>query len=576
MKIMKRILSFIAVLSLMLIISCTEFLDYTPRGTISSSQLNTPETIDQLVIAAYASLGNDDREWSFTHMWMWGSLRSDDAYKGGGGVSNRTEWHEFETFSTLRVDNIYMYDVWVAIYQGISRANDALQRMENMTEAEYPKIRERQAECRFIRGHFHFLLKQIFKYPVWADHTIAKTDLGKLTNREYNNDQFWDKIAEDFQSGIDNLPVTQTEIGRASRLAAYAYLAKVRLYQAYEQNEQNSVININGTRLNQVVNLCDEVIASGKYSLFNDFGKNFLYEYENGSESIFAIQYSLDDGVLDGRVNRSSWMNFPMNPEYGCCWFNVPAQNLVNSYRTDANGLPLFDSFNNIIMKNPTDFLTNSVDPRLDHTVGIPSHPYKYVPTFVYQIGWARVPEVYGPFSTMKEVDKPNCPCLKKRGAYIGSSKNIDILRYDDVLLIKAEALIELGRELEALPIINQIRVRAKNSTGWLKKVDGTFASNYKIDEYINGVNCTWTQDYARKALRFERRLEFAMEGYRFFDLVRWGIAAETLNSYFNVEKTRYQFLKDANFKKGRDEYMPIPQGQIDLVNGIYTQNNGW
>jgi len=509
-------------------------------------------------------------------MWMWGSIRAEDSYKGGGGVSNRTEWHEFETFSTLRVDNPYLNMVWTAIYEGIGRANEALRRMENIDEVMYPEKKQRQAECAFIRGHFHFLLKLIFKYPVWVDHTIEKSEIKNLTNREYTSDQFWDKIAADFQFAIDNLPETQEQIGRANKIAAWAYLAKVRLYQAYEQDENNNVVSINGTRLSEVVTLCDFVISSGKYGLFDDFGKNFLWEYENGIESIFAIQYSLDDGVLDGRVNRSSWMNFPMNAEYGCCWFNVPSQNLVNSYKTDINGIPMFETYNDTEMKNPEDFQLNTVDPRLDHTVGIPTHPYKYVPTFIYETSWARVPEVYGYFSTMKEVDKPDCPCLKKRGAYIGSSKNIDILRFDDVLLMKAEALIELGSEAEALPIINQIRTRAKNSTDWLKYEDGTYASNYKIENYIDGENCSWTQEFAREALRMERKLEFAMEGYRFFDLVRWGIAAETLNEYFAIEKIRHEFLKDASFQKGRDEYMPIPQAQIDLVEGKYDQNNGW
>lgn len=574
---MKLHLSKIAIISIALIvISCSKFLDYTPKGTINTEQLNTPEAIDQLVIAAYASLGNDAQSQNYTNMWAWGSLRSDDAYKGGGGVSNRPEWHDFETFSSLKVDNVYLNDIWVAIYEGIGRANEALRRMEELTELEYPQKIVRQAECRFLRGHFHFLLKEIFKYPVWVDITHPKSEIKNLTNREFSNDQLWEKIAEDFKFASENLPGTKTEKGRASKVAAWAYLAKVRLFQAYEQDEQNNVTKINPVKLTEVVTLCDYVINSGKHELFDEYGKNFLWAYENGIESIFAIQYSLDDGVNGGRTNRSSMMNFPMNPEYGCCWFSVPSQNLVNSFKTDSNGAPMFDTYNKQVMINPTDFMSNSVDPRLDHTVGIPSHPYKYVPSFIYKLSWARIPEVYGPFSTMKEIDKPDCPCLKKVGAYIGSSKNIDIIRYDDVLLMKAEALIELGSEDQALSLINKVRTRAKNSTLWLKKVDGTFASNYNIEPYVDGLNCNWSQDFARKALRWERRMEFGMEGYRFFDLVRWGIAAETLNSYFEVEKTRYSFLNAAQFKKGRDEYMPIPQSQINLVEGKYKQNNGW
>lgn len=574
---MKRTISYIIIILVLLqFISCEKFLDYTPRATISTEQLNTPETADKLVTAAYAYLGNDDREMEFSHMWAYGTLRSGDAYKGGGGVTNRTEWHEFETFSSLRVDNNYMNVTWIGIYEGISRANEALLRMETLTDAQYPNKSIRQAECRFIRAHFHFLLKEIFKYPVWVDQTTPKYELKKLTNRQYTNDQFWDKIAEDFQFAADNLPATQAEIGRATKGAAYAYLGKVRLYQAYEQDEQNNVTKINTAKLQEVVTACDNVINLGKYRLFDDFGKNFLYEYENGVESIFSVQFSVDDGVSYGRTNRSTWMNFPMTPEYGCCWFSVPTQSLVNSYKTDANGLPMFDTYNNADMKDPGDFITNNVDPRLDHTVGIPNHPYKYISSFIYKLSWARVPEVYGPYSTMKEVDKPTCPCLKKNGAYVGSAKNIDILRYDDVLLMKAEALIELGQEKEALPIINQIRDRADKSTNWLKNADGTNASNYKLGQYVDGVNCNWTQAFARNALRWERKLEFAMEGYRFFDLVRWGIAAETLNSYFDVEKAKHSHLSAARFTKGRDEYMPIPLTQITLVEGLYTQNNGW
>jgi hypothetical protein len=158
----------------------------------------------------------------------------------------------------------------------------------------------------------------------------------------------------------------------------------------------------------------------------------------------------------------------------------------------------------------------------------------------------------------------------------MASSKNTDIIRYADVLLWKAEALIELGRQNEALPIINDIRQRAHNSTGMLMDVSGFPVSNYKMDTYKPGINCTWTQDFARKALRWERRMEFAMEGIRFFDLVRWGIAAEYINNYFATEKTKREYLRDGYFTKNRNEYFPIPQKQIDFSKGLYKQNPGW
>ncbi|HZY80190.1 MAG TPA: RagB/SusD family nutrient uptake outer membrane protein, partial [Cyclobacteriaceae bacterium] len=476
-----KILSLLALLALTN--SCSDFLDYKPRGVVYSDQIDSPAELDQMVTAAYASLGNDDRSFSFTNMWVMGAIRSDDAYKGGGGVSNRIEWHNFETFSPMTVDIAPLNDIWTGVYEGIARANEALRRIETIDDSAYPDKASRIAEARFIRGHFFFLLKIFFKYPVWEDTSTPKADVPKLTNRQFTNDELWNKIAEDFKYASENLPLTQVQKGRATRTAAWAYLAKTRLYQAYEQDEKHNVTSINQARLNEVVQLTDNVINSGQHALASDFAENFLYEFENGKESIFAIQYSINDGVQFGRTNRSVMMNYNMAPEYGCCWFNVPSQNLVNAFKTSPSGLPMFDTFDNVSMKDSLDFLTNGVDPRLDHTVGIPGHPFKYLNNFIYKKLWARVPEVYGYFSTMKEISQPTCTCITKVGAYIGSAQNTDIIRYADVLLWKAEALIELGRHAEALPLINAVRARANNSKARLAYKNNTMPSNYRIDQ---------------------------------------------------------------------------------------------
>lgn len=265
-----------------------------------------------------------------------------------------------------------------------------------------------------------------------------------------------------------------------------------------------------------------------------------------------------------------------MNVEYGCCGFHNPSQNLVNAYKTDANGLPLFGTFNDVNTAAGNDFTTNSFDPRLDHSVAIPGHPYKYRPSFIFQVSWTRAPQIYGRFMSLKETVLPDDPAFKKFPPFMSSSKNWDIIRYADVILFRAEALIELGRFNEALPLINSIRARAGNSLSLLKQTNGNPTSNYKITTYQPGVNCTWTAAFAREALRYERRMEFAMEGYRFFDLVRWGVASEYLNAYFNIEKNRASHLRDALFKKNRDEYLPIPLNQINFSKGLYKQNFGW
>jgi hypothetical protein len=173
----------------------------------------------------------------------------------------------------------------------------------------------------------------------------------------------------------------------------------------------------------------------------------------------------------------------------------------------------------------------------------------------------------------MKELQHPNSPSLRAVGPFWASSKDWTVIRYADVLLWKAEALIELGRHAEALPLINGIRERAANSTARLKYADGSAVANYRTQPYPANL---WTQSFAREALRWERRLELALEGHRFFDLVRWGVAEQTLNAYLEVEKTRHDYLRNAQFTAGRDEYLPIPQQQIDFSEGRYQQNPGY
>ncbi len=568
------------VMTMLLVAGCKKFLEFQPKGTLTEDVITAPDKVDALVTAAYASIGNDVFLGPITSMWAYGSVRSDDAYKGGGSVPDVGEFNLYEQYNQTSAVNqgsdVGFPTTWKTAYFAISRANFALKALNNLTDDQFANKTVRQGELRFLRGHLHFLLKILFKNIPYIDETLSDEDILTVSNTQYTNDELWNKIAEDFQFAIDNLSVTQTEVGRANQLAAKAYLAKLRLYQAYEQDEMHNVTGINPARLNEVVTLTSDVINSGVYSLNDDFAKNFLYGFDNGPESIFAIQYSINDGTAFGRLSMSTGLNYSLAPQYGCCWFHIPSQNLVNAFKTDLNGLPMFETFNNTEMKEPSDFLTNGVDPRLDHTVGVQGHPFKYQPNVLYDHGWERAPSIYGGFGNMKEEQAADCPCFKKQGPFFGSSVNIDIIRYADVLLWKAEALIELGRQAEALPLINMIRTRAKNSTQRLKFADGTDPSNYRVSEYADGINIPWTQANARKALQWERRLEFATESPRFFDLVRWGIAAETLNAYLGVEKTRRAFLSAAEFTKGRNEYFPIPQKEIDFTKGLYTQNPGY
>ena len=550
--------------------SCKKALDYTPTGVLSSSDLTSPSAAEGLVTAAYAAIGNGDMIGPIYSNWAYGSVRSDDAYKGGGGTGDVGEVDALEHYNLVTPTmNSFVTRSWQNLFKSISRANVAMRAVNALTDAAFPLKKRRLAELRFLRAHSYFTMKLLYNNVPIFDETATSDDILKVSN-DLKNEDAWNKIAADFQYAIDNLPVTQTELARINKNAAQAYLAKLRLYQAYEQDATHKVTSINQSRLKEVVTLIQAVIASGKYSLNNDIADDFLPETENSPESVFAIQFTINDGTTAGRMDFEDGLNYPHGaPQYGCCGFHAASQNLVNAHTTDGNGLPNFTSFNSTI----ADLKTATVDPRLDHTVGIDGHPYKYDATKPFSNSWVRDAGVYGNFHTMRYQQLASSSSYFKLGPFMGTAKNYDIIRYDDVLLMLAEAYVELGQQADALPIINQIRRRAAASTGRLKKLDGTFPSNYNAKEYTAA---GWTQDYARRALQWERRLEFATEGARFFDLVRWGIAEQTLNAYINVEKTRRSFLTTAKFTAGRDEYLPIPQSEITFTNGLYKQNPGY
>ena len=251
--------------------------------------------------------------------------------------------------------------------------------------------------------------------------TATAEDILKVSN-DLSNEESWNKIAADFQFAVDNLPELQKDAARANKYAAQAYLAKLRLFQAYEQDDKHKVTRINPARLQEVVTLTQAVISSGKYSLSQDIANNFLPETENGSESVFAIQFTINDGTTAGRLSYEDGLNYPHGaPQYGCCGFHAPSQNLVNAHTTDANGLPNFDTFNNGI----ADLNTATVDPRLDHTVGIDGHPYKYDPTKPFSNSWVRDPGVYGNFHSMRNQQASNQFILFQTRAFYGHCQEL-------------------------------------------------------------------------------------------------------------------------------------------------------
>ncbi|WP_447642882.1 MULTISPECIES: RagB/SusD family nutrient uptake outer membrane protein [Chitinophagaceae] len=556
-------------LSVMSLSSCSKKLDLASKGTVGEQQINTPDGAEGLVTAAYAQLGNDHYDQPFS-LWIYGDVRGGDAYKGGSSTSDIQDFHFIETFAGTLVNFGEVDALWYNMYIGVSRANAALNSIESLTDAQYPLKQQRIAEMRYLRAHWYFQLKILFKYVPYIDENADRNFYDTISNRTLSNDALWEKIAEDFTFATNNLPQSKTEVGRPDKAAAFAYLAKTRLYQSYTQDEQNNVTGINTTDMQAVISATDSVLASS-YHLESDFANNFLPgKYENGPEAIWSVQYSHDDGTMYGRLNWGDQLSVPQG--LGCCDFKKPSQNLANAFKTDANGLPLLDTYNNSDVRPFAD----SVDPRMDHTIAFPNKNWKYNPALIYLDSWNRNPAVYGHNASLKENVDPNSGYVFQVGPFYPNAKNRIILRFADILLMRAEALIELGRQSEALPLINQLRARAAASTSMLVDANGNPEGKYYVKPYIDGVNISWTQANARKALRFERRLEMAEEGCRFFDLVRWGVAATEMNNFFAVEKTKWPFLNVGAFTKNKHEYLPIPQNQINFSKGLYKQNFGY
>ncbi len=567
-----------------LLSSCSDdFLDTQPKGTLSEDLLNTPDAIEALCTAAYSALagpeGSDGAFLSPTTNWIYGAVRSEEAYKGGGGVGDIWEYNAFETFTGVFATNGLLDRKWFHMYISVQRANNAIRRLKAVTEDEVPLKDIRLGEMKFLRAHFYFELSRLFNRIPYFDENVAPEEYVNISNVEFTRDEILERIAGELAEAAALLPETQPEAGRVTKYAARAYQAKVTLYRAYKQKEDNTLDVIDNTLLEEVVSLCD-LAQQGSYGLLSDFQHLAQVEYENGEESVFSIQYSINDGTTNGRINWSNLLNVPKGPAYSGDGFFQPSQNLVNSYKTDENGLPQFDSYNQDNLMTVEDGFDTSVDPRLDFTVGRIGVRWKTFSESPYAENWAREPATYGYYGCKKFLVSPDSPYMVEGWPWGGAALNFYLVRYADVLLWKAEALIELGRQDEAVELINLVRERAKNSNyvlAWNNTSATDYAANYNIDIYKPGVNCNWTQEFARKALRFERKLELAMEGERFFDLVRWGVAAEVLNSeYFAKEKDLRSYLQNAEFQEGRDEYFPIPENQIDFSGGLYQQNPGY
>lgn len=574
-----------------------DFLVRTPQGSLSGEEMATQKGVNVLLIGAYAalsaqdyidenivSLGNGNAWGVSASNWLLGSVTGGDAHKGSDGTDQPSFIPIFNF--TITPTNDVINDKWNADYEGIDRCNNVLKFSAEAADLTGDALTNVRAQARFLRAHYYFDLHRLFGNVPWIDENT--TD--KL---QPNNVDIWPAIEADMLAAYDSLPATQSEIGRANKWAAGAYLGKIYLYEKkYTEAQQ----------------VFTQVITSGTtpsgiaYDLNPAFAHNYMPQYEQDNpEAVFVLENAANVGTGSiNNANQGDMLNFPYggNSPFSCCGFFQPSIDLVNSYRTDASGLPYLDDYNSHPVKTDMGVLTSDpftpdaghLDPRLDWTVGRRGIPYL---DWGIEPGqdWVRLQTYAGPYAPIKNVYWSATQDLYGDQAQWapGAAVNVFFIRFADVLLMAAEAEAQLDHLSVAEGYVNRVRHRMiDHPENWVKKyVDdddpskgfsSDNAANYAIAAYPNGAFSS--KDYALKAIYFERKLELGMEGYRFFDLVRWGIAADVLNAYFAYEGSMVTDVRGAHFTPNKNEIDPIPQAQIDLTKkggqATLTQNPGY
>ena len=573
---MKKLISLLYMIPVLgVLTACSDLLgEQVPQGTLSDEQVKDPANAEAMVVSAYAIFTTAEDINSSFSMWNF-DVRSDDAYKGGNGTSDGDVFHQLEIQQGVLTTNWNLNDIWVRLYNSLSRVNSAIALLNECDES-YAMKEQRLAEMKFLRAYGHFLLKRLFKnIPFVNRHDLTYAEYNELSNTAYSNDEGWQVIIDDLMEAYNTLPAVQADKGRPTKAAAAAFLAKVYLYKAYRQDDpkSNQVSSVNDGDLRKVIEFTEPALYAG-YGLEADIHNNFRPEemYENGKESLWAIQYSRNDGSTYGNLNLSYGLIGPSidNVTDGACDFYKPSQNLVNAFRTGADGLPLPDSFN----EKDYDKGVDNADPRLFLTVGMPGLPYLFNKNFIQDESkqWSRGNGLYGYYISLKQnVDPALVGEYLIKGSYWASPMNRIVFRYADVLLERAEAYAQLGDSGKAIDLVNQIRARAASST----QMFADYPTRYGVKIYITQYKGSYDKAAALKIVKMERRLEMGMECERFFDLVRWGEAAQVLNKYYAEEIDNCSIYREARFTADKDEYLPIPASQIAASNGHYTQNIG-
>lgn len=554
-------------------LSCKkDFLERNPQAELTNEQLTTQDGVEGLLIGAYSLLnGNVNGQYgtygSAPSNWVFGEIDSDNAHKGSnnGDQPNMNLIEQHSPTSTN--DNLAV--AWNNYYEGIQRCNNTLKilaALQSTGDKKFGDVRakEIQAEARLLRAHYYFFLVRIFKnVPYITEATTTPT--------VPNDKDIYPDIVADLQYAVDNLTVAKPkgQIARADKYIAQAYLGKVFLYQK---------------KYAEAYVLLNAVILAKPDLATLPFTDNFDITKENGPESVFAVQHSIGtDGTPGDNGNVGDVLNFPYNTSLPitCCGFFQPSIDLANAYKVNAAGLPFLDgTYRNNPYKSDFGLLPAekdaykldvnlALDPRIDYTIGRKGVPYHDWGIMAGDT-WVRDVTNGGPFLTYKNViDAAQVASGSAPGNTNITGLNVNLIRLGDIYLMAAECQVETGGLDRALFLVNKVRQRAALLAP--KTVNGIPVAVYRVGQYPSFPSA----DYARNAVRFERRLELAMEGHRFYDLVRWGIAKQTLESYFSFEGGYFNYLRGITIE-GRDDYFPLPQDQIDRSQGVLKQSPGY
>lgn len=567
---MKRINSIILLCITVFFAACSsDFLEKTPQGELSTSQLESTDGVEGALIGAYGLLnGNVNGTWgnysSAPSQWLFGEVGADNAHKGSVN-GDQPNMNQVELYD-VSVTNDNTEIMWNRYYEGVARCNNTLRLLKAVqagsgTKFSDARATEIEAEARMLRAHYYFYLVRAFRHIPYVDETVATADAITIPNEE----EVWPKIEDDLKFAVQSLTIEKPkkEVGRVNKTAAQAYLGKVYLYQK---------------KYGEALVLFKDVMTAKGNLVDMPFQNNFDVTTENGPESIFEVQHNINpDGSGDNANVGDMLGGFYGSAPVNCCGFYQPTFDLVNAFKVTAAGLPMLD---NGYRTNPykSDFgltgdakanyqvdKTISFDPRLDYTVGRRGVPFRDWGIMAGD-AWIRDPAYAGPFVGVKHmVEQAQFASQTVSGGRYITGLNVHLIRLADVYLMAAECEVEAGSLTEAMRLVNAVRARAAKLPG--KVVDGGPAANYHVAQYTNFPN----PDYARNAIRFERRLELAMEGHRFYDLVRWGIAKQVLESYSAFEGSILSAFEGLVFD-ARDEYFPIPQQQIDRSQGALKQ----